>query len=78
MDILKKIFPFAFVARELQAFIIMIVMHVLAAVLFGVLIWALGMIPFIGIILGILSTLVDIYLLGSIVLSILYFVKVID
>ncbi|MBQ8359943.1 MAG: hypothetical protein IJ030_00630 [Oscillospiraceae bacterium] len=76
MDILKKYFPHAFKATELTAFIITLIIYVLIDVVCGFVIGLLAKIPVLGIIFGLLGSLVGLYALVGIVLSILVFVKV--
>ena len=76
MDILKKFFPHAFKATELKAFIISLVIYVLIDVVCGFVIGLLAKIPVLGIIFGLLGSLVGLYALVGVVLSILVFVKV--
>ncbi len=76
MDILKKYFPHAFKATELTAFIITLIIYVLIDVVCGFVIGLLAKIPVLGIIFGLLGTLVGLYALIGVVLAILVFVKV--
>jgi len=77
MDFLKKFFPNAFKATELKAFIIALVIYVLIDIVCGAVIGILAKIPLIGIIFSLLGTVVGLYALVGIVLSILVFAKVI-
>jgi len=76
MDILKKYFPHAFKATELNAFIITLIIYILIDVVCGFVIGLLAKIPVLGIIFGLLGSLVGLYALIGVVLSILVFVKV--
>lgn len=76
MDILKKYFPHAFKATELTAFIITLIIYILIDVVCGFVIGLLAKIPVLGIIFGLLGSLVGLYALVGIILSILVFVKV--
>ena len=76
MDTLKKFFPHAFKATELTAFIITLIVYVLIDVVCGFVIGLLAALPIIGIIFSLLGSLVGLYALVGIVLSILVFVKV--
>lgn len=78
MDILKKYFPIAFKAKELQAFIVSLVIFVIVDVVCGLVIGLLAQIPIIGIIFSIIGYAVGLYALVGIVLSILVFLKVIE
>ena len=77
MDILKKLYSFAFKAVELQALIIALVVYVLIDVVCGVVIGFLASLPIIGIIFTLLGSIIGLYALVGIVLSILVFLKVI-
>ncbi|MBR6796617.1 MAG: hypothetical protein IKM53_04620 [Clostridia bacterium] len=77
MDILKKIFPFSFKAKELVPFIITIVIYLVIDLVCGFAIGLLSHIPVVNILTGILGTLLGLYGLIGIVLSILVFLKVV-
>ena len=76
MDMVKKFFPNAFKAKELSSFIVALVIYVLIDVVCGFVIGLLAKIPVLGIIFSLLGSIVGLYALGGIVLSILVFVKV--
>lgn len=76
MNFLKKFFPHAFRATALAAFIITLIVYVLIDVVCGFVLGLLSAIPILGIIFGLLGTLVGLYAFVGIVLSILVFVKV--
>lgn len=76
MDALKKIFPHAFKATELTPFIVSLVIYVLVDVVCGFVIGLLAKLPILGVIFSILGSVVGLYALVGIVLSILVFVKV--
>ena len=77
MDMLKKFFPFSFKVEEVKSFIISLVVYVLIDVVCGLVIGLLAKIPLIGIIFSLVGTIIGLYALVGIVLSILVFVKVI-
>ncbi len=77
MDMLKKFYPNAFAASELNSFIIALVIYVIIDVVCGLIIGFLAKIPFVGIIFSILGTVVGLYALIGIILSVLVFAKVI-
>ena len=77
MELLKKYFPFAFKATEVQPFIISLVVYALIDVVCGVIIGLLAKLPIVGIIFSLLGSLIGLYALVGIVLSILVFVKVV-
>lgn len=76
MDMLKKFFPHAFKATEVKAFIISLVIYCLIDIVCGFVIGLLAKIPVLGIIFSLLGSLVGLYALVGVVLSILVFVKV--
>lgn len=77
MDTLKKFFPHAFGATELKQFIIALIVYVLIDIVCGFVIGLLAKIPLVGIIFSLLGSVVGLYALVGIILSILVFVKVI-
>ena len=77
MDILKKFFPHAFKANDLGKFIVTLIIYVLIDIVCGFVIGLLAKLPIIGIIFSLLGSLVGLYALVGIILSILVFVKVI-
>ena len=77
MDILKKFFPLSFKVEEIKSFIISLVIYAVIDVVCGFVIGLLAKISLIGIIFSLIGSIVGIYALVGIVLSILVFVKVI-
>jgi len=78
MDTVKKIFPLSFFVTDLKTFIISLVIYILAEAVCGCVIGFLAAIPILGIIFSILGSIVGLYALAGIVLSILVFLKVIQ
>ena len=76
MEALKKFFPHAFKAVELKPFVISLIVYVLIDIVCGIVIGILSKIPLVGIIFSLVGTIVGLYALVGIVLSILVFVKV--
>ena len=76
MDILKKYWPHAFKATELNNLIITLIIYILVDVVCGVVISLLAKLPIVGVLFGVIGTLVGIYALAGIVLAILIFAKV--
>ena len=76
MDLLKKFFPHAFKAKEVNTFIITLILYALIDIVCGFVIGLLVKLPIIGIIFSLLGSLVGLYATAGIVLSILVFVKV--
>ena len=78
MDILKKYFPFAFKSTDKEPFIISLLIHIVGAIVGGFIIGLLVKIPVIGIIFTLIGSLISLYALAGIVLSILVFLKVLE
>lgn len=76
MDLLKKYFPHAFKATELTSFIITLIVYAVISIVCGFVIGLLSAIPLIGIIFTLVGSLIGLYTLVGVVLSILVFVKV--
>lgn len=77
MDSLKKFFPHAFKATEVKSLVITLLIYVLIDFVCGLVIGLLAKLPIIGVIFSILSSVVGLYALVGIVLSILVFAKVV-
>ena len=84
---MKKFFPLSFKnTTDLMGMIVSIVIYVIIGAVAGALIWLAtaigGWVPVVGAIigwlLGIVSTLVGLYVFAGIVISILAFLKVVD
>ena len=75
MDILKKFFPISFSAKELKPFIISLVIYVLVDVVCGFVIGLLAKIPVLGILFSLLGSIIGLYALMGIVLSVFVFVN---
>lgn len=78
MDILKTIFPFSFKAKELTDFIIALIVYVIVCGICGAIIGFLAKIPILGIVFSLLGSVLGLYGLIGIILSVLVFVKVIE
>jgi len=78
MDFLKLIFPFSFKSKDLTAFIIALVFYVIVCGICGAIIGFLAGIPIVGIIFSLLGSVLGLYGLIGIILSVLVFVKVIE
>lgn len=76
MEMLQKYFPRAFTATEVSKLIIAIIIYALIDIVAGFVIGLLAKIPVVGIFAGLLGSLVGLYALVGIVLSILVFCKV--
>lgn len=84
MDMLKKLFPRAFAAtvqdKLINALIVYIVIAVVGALVGWLIGTLLGWIPVIGFIVGLIlkiaGTIVDVYAIGGVVLTLLVYFKV--
>jgi hypothetical protein len=77
MDTLKKIFPLAFVKKkDVAALVINILIHIVVGVVLGVAIAILHKIPVVNIIVGAVSGLGELYILISIILSVLDYLNI--
>ncbi len=76
METLKKLFPFSFGVKDVATLIIKILIYVVVGAVLGFVLVILGKIPVVGLLTGIVGTLVEIYLLAAIVIAILDFCKV--
>ena len=76
MDLLKKFFPHAFKATELSKLIITLIIYIVIDIVCGFVIGLLAAIPVIGILFSLLGSLVGLYALGGVILSLLEFLKV--
>lgn len=76
MDLLKKIWPHAFGAKDVVGLIITIIIYLLIGVVVGWLIGVLANIPIVNIICGLVGGLLDVYCLVGIILAVLAFLKV--
>ena len=77
MDTLKQLFPHAFKSTETNPLVIAIIIYVVIGVVGGAVVGILSIIPFVGILFSLLGTVVGLYSLIGIVLSVLVFTKVI-
>lgn len=77
MDLLKKIFPLSFKYADTVAnLIIGILIYVVAGAVVGVILGWLSLIPILGLIFSLVSTVLGIYCLAGIVIEVLLFTKV--
>lgn len=85
MDMLKKLFPNAFASTEKDPFIKALILYIVIAVVGAVVGWVvgslLGWIPVVGALVGlvlkIVGTIVDVYAIGGVILTLLVYFKVI-
>lgn len=76
MDILKKIFPFAFGTKDVSSLIIKIVIHVLIGALAGAVLGIMSAVPLVGVFASLIMGVVDLYVLADLVILILSYTKV--
>ena len=76
MATLKKFFPNAFHSTELNPFIFSLILYLIIDIVCGVVIGFLAKLPIIGIIFSVIGSIVGLYALAGIVLSILVFLKI--
>ena len=77
MDLLKKIFPFSFNAKDVTALVIAIVLYVVGGGLVGLVFGLLSKIPLVGILFGIVGWLVGVFCLVGLVLAVLTYFNLI-
>lgn len=73
---IEEVFPQAYKSTELTPFIVSLIIYVLIDVVCGFVIGLLAKLPILGVIFSLLGSLVGLYALVGVVLSILVFVKV--
>ena len=77
MDILKKVFPYSFKAKDgVAGLIINILVYLVAGFVAGALIAICAKLPIINIVAGLVGGLVDLYVVAGIVISVLDYLKV--
>ena len=79
MDALKSFFPIAWMAEEknVKSLIISIVVHVVIMVAFGILAPLVTELPLLGVVVGIVGKLIDLYCYAGIVIAVLKFLNVV-
>ena len=76
MDVLKQLFPLSFKVNDSNDCVISVIIYLVVSILFGVVVAILDFIPVINVLLGVLGTLVGVYCVAGIILSILKITKV--
>lgn len=77
METLRKFFPYSFKEKkDIGALIVNILLHVVAGIVIGFVLGFLLFIPVINILVGLASSLVELYLAAGVVISILDYLKV--
>ena len=86
MDFLKKFFPYSFGIKDTSNFVIKIIVYAVAMIvggaLLGIIGWINSLLPqvvasLLGVVLGLLGSLINLYCVAGIVILILVFCKVI-
>lgn len=77
MDMLRKYFPYAFAKKDgFTGLVINIIVHIVVAAIASIVIWLGSMVPFVGVVISILGSLVGLYILISMILSVLDYLQV--
>jgi hypothetical protein len=78
MDMLKKLFPLAFGAKQdIVALVINILIHIVVDAVLGIVISLLAGLPLVGFVFGLIGSVLGLYFLVSLILSILHFLKIV-
>ena len=78
MDMLKKLFPLAFGAKkDIVALVINILIHIVVDAVLGMVISLLAGLPLVGFVFGLIGSVLGLYFLVSLILSILHFLKIV-
>ena len=76
MDVLKQLFPLSFKVKDSNDCVISVIIYLVVSILFGAVVAILDFIPVINVLLGVLGSLVGVYCVAGIILSILKLTKV--
>ena len=77
MDMLKKFFPDAFRSKDVNSFIVTLLIYGVGSILVGLVMGLLAKIPLVGFVFSLIGSLVGLYALVGIILAILVFTKII-
>ena len=77
MELLKQLWPFSFQTKNVSELIVKAILYVIFATLFSILMGVLSKIVVINVIMAIIGTLADIYLLIGLILLFLNYFKAI-
>ena len=78
MDMLKKLFPLAFGAKkDIVALVINILIHIVVDAVLGIVISLLAGLPLVGFVFVLIGSVLGLYFLVSLILSILHFLKIV-
>ena len=77
MDMIKKLFPYSFGAKDAKELLIKIVTYLVVGLVVGLICWVVGLIPILGpIVAWLVGSVVSLYNLVGIVLAVLDYLKV--
>ena len=77
MEMLKKFFPLAFKAKDGMKLAVSVIIYILIDFVCGLVIGLLAKLPLIGVLFGLVGSVIGLYALIGIILSILVFLKVV-
>ena len=78
MKSLKIYFPFAFTEKkDIMALVVNVVLHIVAGWAAGIVLGIIGILPIIGLLAGLAGAVVELYLLVSMILSVLDYCKIV-
>ncbi len=76
MDMLRKYFPYSFLKKDdFRGLVINILRHIVVAAVASIVIWLGSKVPFVGVVISILGSLVGLYILISMILSVLDYLQ---
>lgn len=78
MDLAKKIFPFSYRSTDVAGFVVALIIYVIVLGVCGAILGLLSHLFLIGIIFSLLGSIVGLYSLVGLVISILVFLKVVE
>ena len=76
MDLLKKLWPFSFETKSVSDLVLKAILYVILAALFSILMGVVNNVIVLNVIMIIVGTLADIYLLAGLILLFLNYFKV--
>ena len=78
MNSYKKYFPLAFTEKkDIMALVVNVVLHIVAGWIAGIVLGIVGFFPVIGLVAGLVGAAAELYLLVSMVLSVLDYLKIV-
>ena len=78
MKSLKIYFPFAFTEKkDIMALVVNVILHIVAGWAAGIVLGIIGVLPVIGLLAGLAGAVVELYLLVSMILSVLDYCKIV-